>query len=313
MTTQQRKIVLTITACYTLVILYFMLLAFGRTGTVDREAGYTFIFFPLDFFRLPSLSDLLQPTVMDLVGFGNVAAFIPFGLLIPLLYRISFIRFIALFILSILAIETIQALTLLGSFDLNDVVQNSVGAAIGFGAYKIGFRTTNVRRNIVVTGISIVILLGGVWGSFGIVDKAFVQELGDFVALNELKDSNGNRLTETKPYSFRVGGQEVEPQYHVYSAEGKKVETYTYTLGGKEIYLYLNYGVPDQEDLSGNLRVSVDGQEYLSASAADQRQEPEMSSLYVEQAKELTITIEGNEKLWDVGYREMRYFWNWNI
>ncbi|QTH42737.1 VanZ family protein [Cohnella sp. LGH] len=312
MTTQQRKIVLAITACYTLMILYFMLLAFGRTGTVDREAGYTFLFFPLDFFRLPSLSELLlHPTVMDLVGIGNVAAFIPFGLLIPLLYRISFIRFIALFILSILAIETIQALTMLGSFDLNDVIQNSIGAAIGFGAYKIGFRTTNVRRNIVVTGISVVILLGGVWGSFGIVDKAFVQELGDFVALNELKHSSGNPSTKTKPYSFKVGGQDVEPKYNVYSAEGKQFETYTYSLGNKELYIYLNYGIPDQENLRGSLCISVDGQEYLSVSAADERQEPEISSLYVEQAKELTITIEGNEKVWDVGFREMKYSWNW--
>lgn len=73
----------------------------------------------------------------------------------------------------------------------------------------------------------------------------------------------------------------------------------------------MNYGVPDQEDLSGNLRVSVDGQEYLSASAADQRQEPEMSTIYLERAQELTITLEGNIKLWDVRYREMEYSWNW--
>ncbi|MFD1903104.1 VanZ family protein [Paenibacillus rhizoplanae] len=45
------------------------------------------------------------------------------------------------FILSILVVETIQALTFLGSFDTNDVITNSVGAAIGFGGYKIGFRT----------------------------------------------------------------------------------------------------------------------------------------------------------------------------
>ena len=77
---------------------------------------------------------------MDFVGFGNVAAFIPFGILIPLLYRTSFVRFMILFILSILVLETIQALTFLGSFDMNDVIQNSTGAAIGFGAYKLGFR-----------------------------------------------------------------------------------------------------------------------------------------------------------------------------
>ncbi|MFC5406472.1 VanZ family protein [Cohnella soli] len=310
MTTQQRKITLAVTVVYTLIILYFLFLAFGRTGTVDRVSSYTFILVPDSFFRVPNLSDLLHPTLMDLVDIGNIAAFIPFGLLIPLLYRISFIRFITLFILSILIIETIQALSLLGSFDVNDAIQNSLGAALGFGAYKLGFRTSNIRRNIFVTGISAVVLMIGVWGVFGIADKAFTQELGSFVALNELKDSSGNTSTGTKPYPFKVGGQDVEPQYHVYSTEGKRIETYTYTIDKKELYFYMNYGIPDQEEFQGRLTVSVDGHEYLSTSAEHQSREPEMFGLYLEHAKELTITVEGNEKLWDVGYREMKFVWN---
>lgn len=80
---------------------------------------------------MPALSELLHPTLMDLVSIGNIAAFIHFGLLVPLLYRMSFVRFITLFILAILAIETVHALTMLGSFDVHDVFKNSVGAAIG--------------------------------------------------------------------------------------------------------------------------------------------------------------------------------------
>lgn len=102
---------------------------------------------------------------MDLVGIGNFAAFIPFGILFPLLYRTSFVRFMTGFILSILVVETIQALTFLGSFDMNDVIQNSLGAAIGFGAYQIGFRTKNYWRNIAATGIASAVLMIGVWGS----------------------------------------------------------------------------------------------------------------------------------------------------
>ncbi|MBH5319408.1 VanZ family protein [Paenibacillus sp. GSMTC-2017] len=312
MTTPQRKIIFSITLVYTIMILYFMFFAFNRADTVEDVAGYTFIFLPDSFFRLPSLSDLLNPTLMDIVDFGNIAAFIPFGILIPLLYRTTFIRFFILFILSIFVLETIQALTLLGSFDINDVIINSLGAAIGFGAYRFGFRTKNVSRNIAVMGISIVVLMIGVWGCFGIVDKAYIQEMGPFVALNELKDSTGNTSTGTKRYSFKIGGQNVEPQYNVYSVKEKNKETYTFTLGKKELYLYLNYGVPDQEDVQGSLRISVDGHEYLFASAEDQRQEPEMFTIYLEQANELTITIEGNVKLWDVRFREMKYFWDWS-
>ncbi|WP_268625011.1 VanZ family protein [Paenibacillus alvei] len=309
MTKQQRKIMLGITICYTFLILYFIFLAFGRVGTIDQKDGYTFILIPDSFFRLPSVSDLLHPTLMDLVGFGNIAAFIPFGILIPLLYRTGFIRFIALFILSILVIETIQALTLLGSFDINDVIENSLGAAIGFWAYKLGFRTASIRKNIAATSISIVVLMTVVWGSFGIVDKAFTQEMGPFVALNELIDSTGNTSTGTKPYRFEIGGQTVEPKYNVYSNEGKNTETYTYSLGNKELYLSLHYGVPDQKELQGRVSVSVDGHEFLSASA--ERHEPEIFTVYLEKANELTITIEGNETLWDVAFREMKYYWSW--
>lgn len=172
MTKQQHKIILAITISYTVLILYFIFLAFGRVGTVDRVTGYTFIWIPDSFFRLPGLSDLLHPTLMDLVDCGNVAAFIPFGLFIPLLYRTGFIRFMILFILSIVAMEIIQALTLLGSFDINDVIQNSLGAAVGYGAYKFGCRTSNVWKNIAGAGLSIAVLMIVIWGSFGIVDKA---------------------------------------------------------------------------------------------------------------------------------------------
>lgn len=309
MTKQQRKIMLGITICYTFLILYFIFLAFGRVGTIDQKDGYTFILIPDSFFRLPSVSDLLHPTLMDLVGFGNIAAFIPFGILIPLLYRTGFIRFIALFILSILVIETIQALTLLGSFDINDVIENSLGAAIGFWAYKLGFRTNNIQKSIAATGIFIVVLMTVVWGSFGIVDKAFTQEMGPFVALNELIDSTGNTSTGTKPYRFKIGGQTVEPKYNVYSIDGKNRGTYTYSLGNKELYLSLFYGVPDQKELQGRVSVSVDGHEFLSASA--ERHEPEIFTVYLEKANELTITIEGNETLWDVAFREMKYYWSW--
>ncbi|ETT77233.1 VanZ family protein [Paenibacillus sp. FSL R7-277] len=308
---QQRKITFFITIGYTLIILYFMFFAFGRADTVDQTSQYTFIFLPDDFFRVPGLSDLLHPTLMDLVGIGNIAAFIPFGILFPLLYRTSFVRFMTGFILSILVVETIQALTFLGSFDMNDVITNSVGAAIGFGGYKIGFRTKNYWRNITATGIASAVLMLGVWGVFGVVDQVFTKELAPFVAINEWKDSTGNRLTGIKQDSLKIGGQDVTPKYNVYGTEGKKKETYTYSLDNKgELYLSLNYGIPDHKDFQGSLKVTVDGNELLSVSAKDQLHEPDNRILHLTGANELKITIEGNETLWDVGYREMVYTWN---
>ncbi len=311
MNTQQRKLVFSITVLYTILILYFIFFAFGRTGNVAQTTGYTFIFLPDTFYKLPSVSDLLHPTLMDLVGFGNIVAFIPFGILIPLLYRTGFFRFIALFFLSILAVETVQALTLLGSFDMNDAIQNTLGAAVGFGAFKFGVRTNNVWRNLVTIGVSMIVLLAGLWGACGLVDKAFTKYEGPVVALNEPKDSSGETFTGTKLYSFKIGGQNIEPQYNVFSAEGKKVETYTYTLGKKELVLSGYYGIPDDaDDLNGSISLSVDGRQILSNSGEYQGREPGMFEIPLEAVDELTITLEGNEKLWDIGFREMGYFWN---
>lgn len=307
---QQRKVIFGLTILYTLLILYFLFFAFGRAGKVDQITEPTFMFLPDGFFRLPGLSDLLHPTLMDFVGFGNIAAFIPFGIFIPLLYRTSFVRFMSLFILSILVLETIQAFTLLGSFDINDVIQNSSGAAIGFGAYKLGFRTKNDLRNIAVTGISGMVLMIGVWGVFGILDQALTKEMGPFVAINEWKDRTGAPVTGTKQAALKIGGQEVQPQYNVYTTEGQNKETFTYTLGNKkEVYLFLNHGIPDLKDSKGSIKVTVDGQEVLSTSAEAGQHEPGMASVFIEQANELAITIEGDETLWDVGYREMLYTW----
>ncbi|MNS79505.1 hypothetical protein D3C72_1131610 [compost metagenome] len=155
------------------------------------------------------------------------------------------------------------------------------------------------------------VLMLGVWGVFGVLDQVFTKDMGPFVAINELMDSTGNIATGTKPPTLKIGGQDVEPKYNVYSTEGKNKETYTYSLGNKEeVYLFLNYGIPDGKELRGSIRITVDGEEFLSISAEGERHEPDMSSIYLSQAKELTITIEGNETLWDVGFREMVYTWN---
>ncbi|WP_338552422.1 VanZ family protein [Paenibacillus sp. KS-LC4] len=311
--TKQRKLIFTITILYTVLIFYFMFLAFGRTGASEQTAGYTFIFLPDSFFKLPTLSELLHPNLMDLVGIGNIIAFIPFGLWIPLLYRITFVRFIILFFLSIIVLETAQAISFLGSFDINDAIQNSLGAVIGFGAYKLGFRSKNGWSNMIITAISSVVLLVGVWGLCGIVDKALTKEAGPFVAIKELMDNSGNLSAGIQANSFKLSGQDVSPRYNMYEAESGNLKTFTYT-NKEEIIFFLNYGIPEQLDYSGSVRVFVNGREVLTSSGEDQRLYPElfpaMFEIPIEAGSELTITIEGNEKIWDVGYRRMIYFWN---
>ena len=311
--TKQRKILLAITMLYTLFILYFMFFAFGRGETVDPSMGYTFIFELDNIFRLPSLADLQHPSIMDLVAFGNIFAFAPFGILIPWLYRTTFVRFIALFFAAILVLETLQAVTLLGSFDINDALQNTFGAAVGFGAYKLGFRSGSLRRNLVTTAISGMALLLMVWGIFGLMDKAVTKVEGPFVAINEWVDSSGKSVNGAYSDSFQLNDQTVKPGFNLYGAEGGESRTFTYTSEGETIFSFY-YGFPEPIDYAGSIHVILNGSEIMTSTGEDQQRSPELfPSLFkipLEPGNELKITIEGNEKVWDVGYQRMQYLWD---
>lgn len=308
---KQRKILLTVTVLYTLLVLYFMFFAFGRGEASDHTSGYTFIFMPDNFLKLPSLSDLLPPTLMDLVGFGNTIAFIPFGILIPWLYRVSFVRFITLFFIAILVLETIQALTFLGSFDINDALQNSIGAALGFGAYKLGFRYRSLGRNLVATAIAGMVLFIAVWGLGAAVDKIITKVEGPFTAITEWTDNSGN--SSAKPDSIQINGQKIPLRYNLYGAEGGDSRTFTYKSEGQTIFSF-NYGNPEPTDYSGEISITRDGQEILNYSGEFQRTNPEqypgVYEIPVEPGQELKITIKGDMKAWDVGYKRMQYIWN---
>ncbi|GGJ18716.1 VanZ family protein [Paenibacillus hunanensis] len=306
---KQRKLLFTVAIIYTLLILYFMFFAFGRGDSASDQ--YKFIFVPDNFLKLPNPWELLRPTVMDVVSLGNMAAFIPFGIFIPLLYRTTFVRFIVGFLVSILLLETIQALTLRGSFDIDDVLKNTSGAVIGFAAYRIGSRAKNIWRSVVSIGISIVILLIMTWGVGAGIDKALATSPGPFVALNDWKTSSGVTSKTAELLPFQVDGQEVTPQFNLYDASDKKSETYSYKLDGKIAYFYMQYGIPDQGDFQGSISLYVDGRKVLTNSQQYQGYGPEAFEWHFEEgtANEITIKIEGNEKVWDVGYREMKHLW----
>lgn len=65
--------------------------------------------------------------------FGNVAMFVPIGIFAPLLSRKlrKVIPFFFFTILLLLGIETVQLVARVGSFDVDDIMLNFAGAAIG--------------------------------------------------------------------------------------------------------------------------------------------------------------------------------------
>lgn len=70
---------------------------------------------------------------------GNVLLFIPAGLFLPKLRprQRNFFRFFFTCLVAILLVETVQLFTLLGSFDVDDIILNLLGMTVGFIAYHV--------------------------------------------------------------------------------------------------------------------------------------------------------------------------------
>ena len=70
---------------------------------------------------------------------GNVICFIPFGFVIPILTRKQ--TALRMFLLSMSAsvlVELLQLVSMLGSFDVDDITLNTLGGVIGYVLFIIG-------------------------------------------------------------------------------------------------------------------------------------------------------------------------------
>ncbi|MED4714218.1 MULTISPECIES: VanZ family protein [Bacillus] len=301
METKLRKIILTGTICYTILVLFFMFFAFNRLDNVTSVERYTFILVPEGVpLKFPELN------YSWIVDFGNIAAFIPFGILFPLLYRVRFGKFISLFVLAIIVLETIQALTYLGSFDVNDVISNTLGAMIGYVTYRVGFSSKISYKKLMASALSIVVLIIGVMTVSEIIKK----REGPIQTLTVMKEMTGTTpITENLP-SFTVTGEQIEPKMNVYSSEGESTKTYNYILGNKEnVWLYFYFGIPDNVDFKGETKIIVDGQEVYRLNEQASQGAEALRELPFNKVNELTISVSGNAKLWDVGISELKHWW----
>lgn len=70
---------------------------------------------------------------------GNIIAFVPFGFILPIIFKRlrSFILIFLLALLFILLLETIQLLTTVGAFDVDDITLNILGTVLGYIIFKI--------------------------------------------------------------------------------------------------------------------------------------------------------------------------------
>lgn len=125
---------------YILALIYFLFFAerFGQLAFAEREYHYNLVLFQ-EIKRFWIYRKQLGTLAVMANLLGNVVGFIPFGLILPIISREArgffFITFSG-FTLS-LCVETVQLVTKLGCFDVDDLVMNTLGAAIGYLLFAV--------------------------------------------------------------------------------------------------------------------------------------------------------------------------------
>ena len=79
------------------------------------------------------------PTIVIKNLFGNIAIFVPFSILLPMGYEAArkYHRVFLVGLVYILIIEFAQLICMLGSFDVDDIILNSIGVSCGYVIFKI--------------------------------------------------------------------------------------------------------------------------------------------------------------------------------
>lgn len=148
-TTKRQKLGWVLFILYLCLLAHFMFFSesFGRTNT-NREYAYNLV--PLrEIYRNFRYYHILGSGFFLVNVVGNVAAFMPFGFILPIISRRSRLWYNTVsfgFIFS-MTLETLQILLRVGSFDVDDMILNTLGAAFGFVLYKFVQRQRVRYRN----------------------------------------------------------------------------------------------------------------------------------------------------------------------
>lgn len=132
---------------YLLLLTYFLFFAetFGRGAA---GASYRYNIEPFrEIRRFWSYRETLGISAVWMNLVGNVLAFIPFGLFVPMIApRLDTPLRVTLLSLEFsLAVELIQLVSKVGSFDVDDILLNTIGGILG---YIIWIVSNRIRRKL---------------------------------------------------------------------------------------------------------------------------------------------------------------------
>lgn len=124
---------------YIIMLFYFMFFSerYGRT-IIHSDYNYNLELFK-EIKRFWNYREVLGMESVVLNLGGNVAGFIPFGIMIPFLSkkRRNFFLVTILTLEFSLLIEVTQLITKAGSFDVDDLLLNTLGGSIGYMVFVI--------------------------------------------------------------------------------------------------------------------------------------------------------------------------------
>ena len=133
---------------YIVLLIYFLFFSEGYRRCAQEERIYHYnlkLFTEIQRFWIYREQLGIRAFVTNVLG--NVAGFVPYGFIFPIIS--SRMRSFWLILLSglliSLTVETIQLLTRVGSFDVDDLFLNTLGVAVGGMAFSICDR---IRRQI---------------------------------------------------------------------------------------------------------------------------------------------------------------------
>ncbi|AKG34569.1 VanZ family protein [Paenibacillus durus] len=135
-----RRIAAACLIVYSACLLYWMFLGFGRTERHSQPMQYNLVPLRTIWYYLSAGGEI--PLIVRLVNLlGNVAVFVPFGILIPAVTsRLRSAAGLAvLCIPCITALEILQMLLRAGSFDVDDILLNLLGVWAGFGLLRLSY------------------------------------------------------------------------------------------------------------------------------------------------------------------------------
>ncbi len=139
-TTKRQKMGWVIFICYLIFLTYFLFFSdyFGRGSHSQAEYAYNLTpFKEIRRFIIYRHVVGIESFLLNIVG--NIVGFMPCGFFLPIISRRSrrWFNTVLLSFLFSLCIETIQLIFKVGSFDVDDMILNTLGGILGYILYKL--------------------------------------------------------------------------------------------------------------------------------------------------------------------------------